>query len=214
VLTQQKAEFRRREADALRTHFADLRGQNRTAATQTSPLDPLRDIKRLSGARSDRRSHAQPHHRRQRWRRVRLTAAPVGFHGAGFLAATLLANVATSFLSFGSLINETALLGSTHWTNRCSSSGQVSLCLVTSNGKTLTSQLTSMPFSSSNLLYLKRPTDFAPTFPLTPASSNASRAADFAGLRPLIGQPLGMIQRLDRREVTMRTSSAASGVNR
>jgi hypothetical protein len=66
VLTQQKAEFRRREADALRTHFADLRGQNRTAATQTSPLDPLRDIKRLSGARSDRRSHAQPHHRRQR----------------------------------------------------------------------------------------------------------------------------------------------------
>ncbi len=26
ALTQQKAEFRRREADALRTHFAELRG--------------------------------------------------------------------------------------------------------------------------------------------------------------------------------------------
>ena len=33
VLTQQKAEFRRRETDAIRTHFAKLRDQNRSAAT-------------------------------------------------------------------------------------------------------------------------------------------------------------------------------------
>ena len=143
-----------------------------------------------------------------------------GFH-AGFLrldflaaAATCFANAATSFLSCRSLISETAFAGSTHWTSRCSSSGQDSLCLFTSNGKTLTSQLTSMPCSSSNLLYLKRPTDFAPIFPLTPASSKASRAADFVGLSPLIGQPFGMIQRLDRRVVTRRISSAASDVNR
>jgi hypothetical protein len=66
-------------------------------------------------------------------------------------AATRFANVATIFLSSGSLTNETALLGSTHWTNRCSNSGQALLCVFTSNGKTLTSQLTSMPGSSSNL---------------------------------------------------------------
>ena len=39
-------------------------------------------------------------------------------------AATRFANAATIFLSSGSLINETALLGSTHWTSRCSNSGQ------------------------------------------------------------------------------------------
>jgi phosphate:Na+ symporter len=48
VLTQQKAEFRRREADAIRAHFAELREQNRNAVTQTSSLDLLRDIKRLN----------------------------------------------------------------------------------------------------------------------------------------------------------------------
>jgi hypothetical protein len=61
---------------------------------------------------------------------------------------------------------------------------------------------------------LKTPTDFIPTLPLTPASSKASLAADFGGFSPLIGQPLGMIQRLDRRVVTRRISSAAVGVNR
>jgi hypothetical protein len=66
-------------------------------------------------------------------------------------AATRFAKVAIILLSSGSLTNETALLGSTHWTNRCSNSGQASLCLFTSNGKTLTSQLTSMPGSSSSL---------------------------------------------------------------
>ena len=48
VLTQQKAEFRRREADAIKTHFAELREQKRPAAKQTPPLDLLRDIKRLN----------------------------------------------------------------------------------------------------------------------------------------------------------------------
>jgi phosphate:Na+ symporter len=48
VLTQQKAEFRRRETDAITTHFAKLRDQNRSAAEETPPLDLLRDIKRLN----------------------------------------------------------------------------------------------------------------------------------------------------------------------
>jgi phosphate:Na+ symporter len=48
VLTQQKAEFRRREAEAIKTHFAELRGGNRSAATQTSALDLMRGIKRLN----------------------------------------------------------------------------------------------------------------------------------------------------------------------
>ncbi len=145
-----------------------------------------------------------------------MTAATADQAGIVLLAAaaTRFANAVTSFLSCRSLISETAFAGSTHWTSRCSSSGQDSLCLFTSNGKTLTSQLTSMPRSSSNLLYRKRPTDFAPIFPLTPASSKASRAADFAGLSPLIGQPFGMIQRLERRVVTRRISSAVSGVYR
>ena len=48
VLTQQKAEFRRRETDAIRTHFAKLRDQNRSAAEEMPPLDLLRDIKRVN----------------------------------------------------------------------------------------------------------------------------------------------------------------------
>jgi phosphate:Na+ symporter len=48
VLTQQKAEFRRREAEAIKTHFAELRGGAGSAATQTSALDLMRDIKRLN----------------------------------------------------------------------------------------------------------------------------------------------------------------------
>ena len=48
VLTQQKAEFRRREGEAIKTYFTQLRYHDRTAATQTSPLDLLRDIKRLN----------------------------------------------------------------------------------------------------------------------------------------------------------------------
>ena len=47
MLTQQKAQFRRRETDAIGTHFAKLRDQNRSAAEET-PLDLLRDIKRLN----------------------------------------------------------------------------------------------------------------------------------------------------------------------
>lgn len=48
VLTQQKAEFRRREAEAIKTHFAELRDRGKTGAPQTSALDLMRDIKRLN----------------------------------------------------------------------------------------------------------------------------------------------------------------------
>ena len=48
VLTQQKAEFRRRETDAIKTHFAEMRDRSKTTAQQTSALDLLRDIKRLN----------------------------------------------------------------------------------------------------------------------------------------------------------------------
>jgi invasion protein IalB len=50
-------------------------------------------------------------------------------------AATRFTNVATSFLRSGSLISEAALLGSTHWTVRCSNSGQTSLCLLNQQWK-------------------------------------------------------------------------------
>jgi phosphate:Na+ symporter len=45
VLSQQKAEFRRREGEAIKTHFARLRQQRRATAPS---LDLLRDIKRLN----------------------------------------------------------------------------------------------------------------------------------------------------------------------
>ena len=48
LLTKQKAEFRRREFDAIRTHFAELRDRGKTSAPLTSTLDLLRDIKRLN----------------------------------------------------------------------------------------------------------------------------------------------------------------------
>jgi phosphate:Na+ symporter len=43
--TEQKSEFRRREADALRAHLAQLR---KSDVRQALPLDLLRDIKRLN----------------------------------------------------------------------------------------------------------------------------------------------------------------------
>ena len=48
VLSQQKEEFRRREADAIKAHFAGLRDRRDGAAPQATPLDLLRDIKRLN----------------------------------------------------------------------------------------------------------------------------------------------------------------------
>jgi phosphate:Na+ symporter len=45
ALTEQKKEFRRREADAIRGHLAQLRESN---GRQALPLDLLRDIKRLT----------------------------------------------------------------------------------------------------------------------------------------------------------------------
>jgi hypothetical protein len=65
-----------------------------------------------------------------------------------------------------------------------------------------------------HLFIAKRPIDLAPTRPLTPASSKASRAADLAGRKPFIGQPFGMIHCLDCRVVTRRISNAASWLNR
>src|ERR1700734_826270 len=53
-----------------------------------------------------------------------------------------------------------------------------------------------------------------PILPETPASSKASRAADLTGLNPLIGHPLGTIQRLVPRVVTKRISNAASWLKR
>jgi phosphate:Na+ symporter len=47
VLSHEKAEFRRREAEAMRLHFARLREAD-TAGPQAAPLDLLRDIKRLN----------------------------------------------------------------------------------------------------------------------------------------------------------------------
>ncbi|RBP15751.1 phosphate:Na+ symporter [Roseiarcus fermentans] len=46
VLSQQKAEFRRREAEAVRSHFAELRSGD--VGPRAAPLDLLRDIKRLN----------------------------------------------------------------------------------------------------------------------------------------------------------------------
>ena len=48
VLSQQKAEFRRREAEAIRAHFVRLRDGRDASATEATPLDLLRDIKRLN----------------------------------------------------------------------------------------------------------------------------------------------------------------------
>ena len=48
VLSQQKAEFRRREAEAIRSHFARLRDRHDASAPEATPLDLLRDIKRLN----------------------------------------------------------------------------------------------------------------------------------------------------------------------
>ena len=46
--SQSKAEFRRREAEAIRTHFARLRDRRDAFAREATPLDLLRDIKRLN----------------------------------------------------------------------------------------------------------------------------------------------------------------------
>jgi phosphate:Na+ symporter len=48
VLSQQKAEFRRREAEAIKTHFARLRDRRNASAPEATPLDLVRDIKRVN----------------------------------------------------------------------------------------------------------------------------------------------------------------------
>lgn len=48
VLSQQKAEFRQKEAEAVKAHFARMRDRRDGSAPQAAPLDLLRDIKRLN----------------------------------------------------------------------------------------------------------------------------------------------------------------------
>ena len=48
VLSQQKAEFRRREAEAIRSHFVRLRDHRDDSIQPAAALDLLRDIKRLN----------------------------------------------------------------------------------------------------------------------------------------------------------------------
>jgi hypothetical protein len=50
--------------------------------------------------------------------------------------------------------------------------------------------------------YANDPMGRLPTVPTTPASSNASRAAERWGALPFCGQPFGMIQRRVSRDVT------------
>jgi hypothetical protein len=50
--------------------------------------------------------------------------------------------------------------------------------------------------------------------PRAPASSNGSRAADFAGFNPLVGHPFGMIQRRRIRDVRSRTSTLQASLRR
>ncbi len=47
ILSQQKAEFRRREAEAMRTHFARLR-ESEGSGPRVAPRDRLREIKRVN----------------------------------------------------------------------------------------------------------------------------------------------------------------------
>jgi len=48
VLSQQKEEFRRREAESIKAHFARLRDRRDASTPHAAPLDLLRDIKRLN----------------------------------------------------------------------------------------------------------------------------------------------------------------------
>src|SRR5262245_324409 len=57
-----------------------------------------------------------------------------------------------------------------------------------------------------SFLYAKEPMGRLPTVPTTPASSNASWAAERCGALPFCGQPLGMIQRRVPRDVISKTS--------
>ena len=48
VLSQQKAEFRQKEAEAVKAHFARLRDNRDGSAPEATPLDLLRDIERMN----------------------------------------------------------------------------------------------------------------------------------------------------------------------
>ena len=115
-------------------------------------------------------------------------------------------NEEISTLKLSSSISDNAAAGVNQRDCRRWDLGQVLSCRLTSSGKTFTSQGTVIPSSSRRLSYVKNPIGFALMVPRTPASSYASRAADFTAFSPLIGQPLGIIHRFDFRVVTSRIS--------
>jgi hypothetical protein len=115
-------------------------------------------------------------------------------------------------LSMGSCTVSAASFAESHFTSRCSFSGHCLLCRVTFSGKTYTSETTTTPLLR-RFLYGNDPTERLPTAPTTPASSKASRAAEWQGALPYCGQPFGMIQRCVSRDVTSMTSGRDLPVN-
>jgi hypothetical protein len=95
-----------------------------------------------------------------------------------------------------------------HVASRWRCSGHCFRCRATLSGKTCTSQGTTCP-SLYRFSYPKRPTGSLPTAPTTPASSNASLAAEWCGAFPFCGQPFGIIQRCVSRDVMSMTSVRA-----
>src|SRR6476620_7661646 len=103
-------------------------------------------------------------------------------------------------LNIGSFTLFAACDAETHFTSRWRRSGHFLFCRLTFSGKTYTSQSTTRPFLK-RFSYTNDPTGRLATAPRTPASSKASRAAEYRGDLPFFGQPFGMIQRRVSREV-------------
>jgi hypothetical protein len=97
-------------------------------------------------------------------------------------------------LNFGSFTFSAACEAESHLTTRSCFSGHCLFWCVTSSGKTRTSQTTATPFFN-RFSYENEPTERLATAPTTPASSKASRSAEWCGNWPFFGQPFGMIQR-------------------
>src|SRR5262249_35571995 len=109
-------------------------------------------------------------------------------------------------LLIGSLTCSAAFGAESHLTWRSCFSGHSFRWRFPSSGKTRTSHSTDLPFFR-RFAYENEPTGRLPTAPTTPASSNASRAAERWGDLPLFGQPFGMIPRRVSREVTSMNSA-------
>src|SRR6516162_4503977 len=86
-------------------------------------------------------------------------------------------------------------------------SGHFLCSRTTRNANTRTTHRILVPFFKS-LSYEYAPIGRLVTFPATPPSSNASAAAVSWGGIPLLGHPLGMIQRRVPREVTSITCNS------